>query len=59
MKELKKKSTTRESEIDREYKSLMADHKSLMTDHKRVLSKIERIVDEQAKKHGISFNTDR
>ena len=52
MKELKKKSTTRESEIDREYKSLMADHK-------RVLSKIERIVDEQAKKHGISFNTDR
>ncbi len=55
----KESPTTSDSEIDREYRSLMTDHKSLMTDHKRVLSKIERIVDEQAKKHGISFKTDR
>ena len=55
----KKKSSTSDSEIDREYKSLMADQKSLIADHRRVLYKIERMVDEQAKKHGISFVKDQ
>ena len=51
----KKNSSSSDSEIDREYKSLMDDQKSLIADHRRVLYKIERMVDEQAKKHGITF----
>ncbi len=47
-----KKSAPNESELDREYKSLMDDHR-------RVLRKIERIVDAKAKEQGISFNKDQ
>ncbi len=47
-----KKLAPNESEIEREYKSLMADQK-------RVLRKIERIVDAKAKEQGISFNKDQ
>jgi len=47
-----KKPAPNESEIDREYRSLMADQK-------RVLRKIERIVDAKAKEQGISFNKDQ
>ncbi len=59
MKEPRKKSAPNDSEIDREYKSLMADHKSLVSDHRRVLRKIERMVDAKAKEYGISFNNDQ
>ena len=59
MKEPRKKSAPNDSEIDREYRSLMADHKLLVSDHRRVLRKIERIVDEKAKENGISFNKDQ
>lgn len=52
MTEPRKKSAPNDSEIDREYKSLMADHR-------RVLRKIERIVDAKAKENGISFNNDQ
>jgi len=55
----RKKSAHNDSEIDREYMSLMADHRSLVTDHRRVLHKIERIVDAKAKEQGISFNKDQ
>ena len=59
MQERSKKLPTNDSEIDREYKSLMADHRSLVSDHRRVLSKIEQIVDAKAKEQGISFNNDQ
>ena len=52
MSQSRKKSAPNESEIDREYRSLMADHK-------RVLRKIERIVDAKAKEQGISFTKDQ
>ena len=59
MKEPRKKLPPNDSEVDQEYKSLMADHRSLVSDHRRVLSKIERIVDAKAKEQGISFNNDQ
>ena len=59
MKEPRKMSAPNDSEIDLEYKSLMADHRSLVSDHRRVLSKIERIVDAKAKEQGISFTKDQ
>ena len=59
MKEPRKTSPSNDSEIDREYRSLMADHKSLVSDHRRVLRKIERIVDAKAKENGITFTKDQ
>ena len=59
MSQSRKKSASTDSEIDREYKSLMDDHRSLVSDHRRVLRKIERIVDAKAKEQGISFNKDQ
>ncbi|MCY4545106.1 MAG: hypothetical protein OXD39_07700 [Gemmatimonadetes bacterium] len=59
MSQSRKKSASTDSEIDREFKSLIAGHRFLVSDQKRVLRKIERIVDAKAKEQGISFNKDQ
>lgn len=56
MTEPRKKSVPDDTEIDREYRSLMADHRALVSDHRRVPRTIERIVDAKAQENGISFN---